>query len=36
MLASEHPFNVKSDNFLELDKINNLIVSSLTDEEVVG
>lgn len=33
MLSPDTPFNAKSDNFLDLHKIHNLVVSSLQDEE---
>jgi hypothetical protein len=36
LLGPGYPFNVKSDNFLDLDKIHNMVISSITDEEVVG
>jgi hypothetical protein len=36
ILGKDYPFNKKSDNFLELDKIHNMVISSLTDEETVG
>jgi len=35
-LASKSPFNKKIDNFLELESIENLLISSIQDEEVIG
>lgn len=35
-LGTDYPFNSKSDNFLELTQVHNLVISSLTDEEDVG
>lgn len=35
-LGHDNPFNAKSDNFLGLSKINNLVICSLQDEENVG
>lgn len=34
--APEQPFNQKSDNFLYLEKIHSLVISSLMDEEIMG
>lgn len=35
-LTKEFPFNVKSDNFLGLSSIQNLVVAAMTDEEQMG
>ncbi len=35
-LAPEQPFNQKSDNFLYLEKIHSVVISSLMDEEIMG
>lgn len=35
-LGADYPFNSKSDNFLDLDKIHNIVISSLQDEEIPG
>ena len=36
ILAKEYPFNRKIDNFLELDRIENMAISSIQDEEAIG
>ena len=36
ILARKYPYNKKIDNFLEIETINNLVCSSITDEERIG
>ena len=36
ILARKYPYNKKIDNFLELETINNIVCSSITDEEKIG
>lgn len=35
-LGADFPFNSKADNFLALDQINNLAITSIIDEEIPG
>lgn len=35
-LTKDYPFNLKSDNFLGLSSITNLVVAAMTDEEFLG
>ncbi len=35
-LAVKHPYNKKIDNFLELEAIENLVITSIQDEEIIG
>ena len=34
--AEEYPYNMKIDNFAEVEEIENLMISSLRDEEILG
>jgi len=36
ILAEKYPFNKKVDNFLELEQIENMVICSIQDEEVLG
>ena len=36
ILAKDFPFNRKIDNFLELDRIENMTITSIQDEEAIG
>ena len=36
LLATKFPFNKKIDNFMELEAIDNLVISSIQDEEQLG
>ena len=36
MLAKNFPYNRKIDNFLEIETIENFVISSIQDEEVFG
>lgn len=36
ILGRSNPYNRKIDNFLEVDSIENFVISSIQDEEVVG
>ena len=35
-LAEKYPFNPKIDNFLELESIDNVVITSIQDEEIIG
>ena len=35
-MAKESPYNRKIDNFLELESVENFVISSIQDEEVLG
>ena len=35
-LAADYPFNPKIDNFLELEGIENVVITSIQDEEIIG
>lgn len=35
-MTDKYPYNDKIDNFLEVPKINNLVISSIQDEEEIG
>ena len=35
-LAEKYPFNPKIDNFLELENIESVVISSIQDEEIIG
>ena len=35
-LAEKFPFNPKIDNFLELEDIENVVITSIQDEEIIG
>lgn len=35
-LAADYPFNPKIDNFLELENIDNVVTTSIQDEEIIG
>ena len=36
ILGRNNPYNRKIDNFLEVDHIENFVISSIQDEEVIG
>ena len=36
MLAKNYPYNRKIDNFLEIETIENFVISSIQDEEILG
>ena len=36
MALKEHPFTASTENFLNLKHINNIVVTSITDEESLG
>ena len=36
LLAKDYPYNKKIDNFLELEHIENMVICSLQDEEIIG
>lgn len=36
MLAYKFPYNKKIDNFMEMEYIDNLVISSIQDDEIVG
>ena len=35
-LAKDSPYNSKIDNFIELENIENFLISSIDDEEIIG
>ena len=35
-MAAKYPFNRKIDNFMEIEIIDNMVISSIQDEEIVG
>ena len=35
-MAKDFAFNRKIDNFLEIESIENLVISAIQDEEVIG
>lgn len=36
ILCDDYPYNSKSDNFLGIEKINNMVIATLLDEETIG
>lgn len=36
MACKEHPFTASTENFLNIKNIHNMVVTSITDEEVLG
>jgi hypothetical protein len=35
-ISKEFPYNKKSDNFIDLSPLSNMVVAALTDEEYFG